>query len=361
MFFAYHTEKLKMSEQVIEKELQEMELPSQSKTKANAAAKPGDPAPKAGSNASNVQTPGNSASYQDLGGPTVDNNKPDDDSNKLSSGSGVTQSSTAVNSGKHSGGSADGQDSTTKNKYLYNSVDWSADVDALVGTEELSEEFKEKAKTIFEAAINGKLAKLSEELEEHYATKFEEELKEAKSELTEKVDATLQYTAEEWKDENSLAIESGVKSEIAESFMDGLKSLFEEHYVTIPEEKYDVLESMVEKLDDMETKLNEQIEKNVSLNQRLAGATADSIFDSVSEGLADTQKEKLASLSESVEFESETEYREKLETLKESYFPTAKAPTIAKTETLSEGMEAAPESHSASMAAYLKSMSMVSK
>ena len=129
-----------MSEQVIEKELQEMELPSQSKTKANAAAKPGDPMPKAGSNASNVQTPGNSASYQDLGGPTVDNNKPDDDSNKLSSGSGVTQSSTASNSGKHSGGSGDAQDSTTKNKYLYNSVDWSADVDALVGTEELSEE-----------------------------------------------------------------------------------------------------------------------------------------------------------------------------------------------------------------------------
>ena len=143
--------------------------------------------------------------------------------------------------------------------------------------------------------------------------------------------------------------------------MTGLKGLFEEHYVSIPEEKYDVLESMVEKLDDMETKLNEQIEKNVSLNQRLAGATAESIFDSVSEGLADTQKEKLASLSESVEFESETEYREKLETLKESYFPTAKAPTTAKTETLSEGMEAAPESHSASMAAYLKSMSMVSK
>ena len=197
MFFAYHTEKLKMSEQVIEKELQEMELPSQSKTKANAAAKPGDPMPKAGSNASNVQTPGNSAQVQDLGGPTPDNSKPDDDSNKLSAGQGVTQSSTASNSGKHSGGSGDAQDSTTKNKYLYNSVDWSADVDALVGSEELSEEFKEKAKTIFEAAINGKLAKLSEELEEHYATKFEEELKASKAELAEKVDATLQYAAEE--------------------------------------------------------------------------------------------------------------------------------------------------------------------
>ena len=144
--------------------------------------------------------------------------------------------------------------------------------------------------------------------------------------------------------------------------MTGLKSLFEEHYVSIPEEKYDVLQSMVEKLDDMESKLNEQIEKNVSLNQRLAGATADSIFDSVSEGLADTQKEKLASLSESVEFESESEYREKLETLKESYFPTTKsAPANAKTETLSEGVAPAPESYSNSMASYLSALSATSK
>ena len=162
-------------------------------------------------------------------------------------------------------------------------------------------------------------------------------------------------------EENTLAIEHGLKTELTESFLSGMKNLFETNYVTIPDDKYDVMESMVEKLDDMETKLNEQIEKNITLNRSLAEATADGILDTVSEGLAATQKEKLASLAESVEFESETEYREKLETLKESYFPTAKAPTTAKTETLSEGMEAAPESHSASMAAYLKSMSMVSK
>ena len=143
--------------------------------------------------------------------------------------------------------------------------------------------------------------------------------------------------------------------------MTGLKGLFEEHYVEITEDKYDVLQSMVDKLDDMETKLNEQIERNVTLNKRLSESSSDVILADVSEGLADTQKEKLASLAESVEFESEAKYREKLETLKESYFPTAKAPTTAKTETLSEGMEAAPETHSASMAAYLKSMSMVSK
>ena len=358
MFFAYHTEKLKMSEQVIEKELQEMELPSQSKTKANAAAKPGDPAPKAGSNASNVQTPGNSASYQDLGGPTVDNNKPDDDSNKLSSGSGVTQSSTASNSGKHSGGSGDGQDSTTKNKYLYNSVDWSADVDALVGTEELSEEFKEKAKTIFEAAINGKLAKLSEELEEHYATKFEEELKEAKSELTEKVDATLQYAAEEWKDENSLAIESGVKSEIAESFMDGLKSLFEEHYVTIPEEKYDAFDTMVEKLDDMEQKLNEQIEKNIGLTKEISESRKQIVVDESARGLTETQKDKFQELVEGVDFESEESYRGKIETIRESYFKS-EVPQVKsdEQEVLAEGNVET----TASMDSYLRAVTAYKK
>jgi len=347
-----------MSEQVIEKELQEMELPSQSKTKANAAAKPGDPAPKAGSNASNVQTPGNSASYQDLGGPTVDNNKPDDDSNKLSSGSGVTQSSTASNSGKHSGGSGDGQDSTTKNKYLYNSVDWSADVDALVGTEELSEEFKEKAKTIFEAAINGKLAKLSEELEEHYATKFEEELKEAKTDLSEKVDATLQYAAEEWRDENSLAIESGVKSEIAESFMDGLKSLFEEHYVTIPEEKYDAFDTMVEKLDDMEQKLNEQIEKNIGLTKEISESRKQIVVDESARGLTETQKDKFHELVEGVDFESEESYRGKIETIRESYFKS-EVPQVKsdEQEVLAEGNVET----TASMDSYLRAVTAYKK
>ena len=142
---------------------------------------------------------------------------------------------------------------------------------------------------------------------------------------------------------------------MTESFLSGMKGLFEEHYVQIPEEKYDVLKSMVEKLDDMETKLNEQIEKNINLNGRLAESVADGILESVSDGLAATQKEKLASLAESVEFESDEEYREKLETLKESYF-TSKAPT-AKTETLSEGVDSSPETYSGSMESYLKTLS----
>ena len=378
--------------------LQEMEVGTQvSKTAVNANAAPAQTLPKAGSNASNVSTPGNQAQVEDLGGPTPDNYSPTNDSAKLKEAGGtLKQVRDVVNKGaapaEAAGTSATpvkvpeeveaseevvseeeittdevvSEEETTEEEVVaeapeFTEIDIEEDVQALVEGEELSEDFKEKAKTILEAAINGKVSQIQEVLEADYEKKLLEEVEEIKGALNERVDSYLEYVADEWFAENQLAVESGLKEELTESFMTGLKGLFEEHYVSIPEEKYDVLESMVEKLDDMETKLNEQIEKNVSLNQRLAGATADSIFDSVSEGLADTQKEKLASLSESVEFESETEYREKLETLKESYFPTAKAPTTAKTETLSEGMEAAPETHSASMAAYLKSMSMVSK
>jgi hypothetical protein len=379
--------------------LQEMEVGTQvSKTAVNANAAPAQPLPKEGSNASNVSTPGNQAQVEDLGGPTPDNYSPTNDSAKLKPPGGtLKQVRDVVNKGaapaEAAGTSATpvkvpeeveateevvseeeevatnevvSEEETTEEEVVaeapeFTEIDIEEDVQALVEGEELSEDFKEKAKTILEAAINGKVSQIQEVLVADYDKKLLEEVEEIKGALNERVDSYLEYVADEWFAENQLAVETGLKEELTESFMTGLKGLFEEHYVSIPEEKYDVLESMVEKLDDMETKLNEQIEKNVSLNQRLAGATANSIFDSVSEGLADTQKEKLASLSESVEFESETEYREKLVTLKESYFPTAKAPTTAKTETLSEGMEAAPESHSASMAAYLKSMSMVSK
>ena len=154
-------------------------------------------------------------------------------------------------------------------------------------------------------------------------------------ELSERLDSYLEYVADEWFQENALAVEQGLKSEITESFLDGMKGLFEEHYVTIPEEKYDVLESMVDKLDEMEGKLNEQIERNVALNRRLAESSADGIFATVAEGLADTQKEKLAALAENVEFESETDYREKLVTLRNSYFPE-NAGTPSTSENLSE-------------------------
>jgi hypothetical protein len=156
--------------------------------------------------------------------------------------------------------------------------------------------------------------------------------------------------------ENELAIEHGLKTEMTESFLSGMKGLFEEHYVTIPEEKYDVLESMVDKLDDMETKLNEQIDKNIGLNKRLAESVSDNILDNVSEGLAATQKEKLASLAESVEFESEEVYREKLETLKESYFSRTPTTKSDAPQTLSEGVDSTPAPVAGSMDAYLRTM-----
>ena len=358
------------------KKLQEMEVKTQqSKTAANANAKPGDPMPSLSGT-----TPGQTGSYEDLGGPTPENYKTDDDSAKLKTpGATLKQVKDVVNAKAKPAMAAAGvkeeeveieepvieeettdevvaEEETTETVAEYNVEE---DVNALLGGEELSEEFKEKAKTIFEAAISAKVASIKEEIEAEYAAKLAEEVEAAKESLAERVDSYLEYVSDEWFEENALAIEAGLKTEMTESFLEGMKGLFEEHYVSIPEEKYDVLESMVEKLDDMETKLNEQIEKNITLNGRLSEATADGILDEVSEGLASTQKEKLASLSESVEFESEESYREKLETLKESYFP--KTAPVAKTETLSEGETHNHQQYSDQMSAYLRSLGTFSK
>ena len=185
--------------------------------------------------------------------------------------------------------------------------------------------------------------------------------------MTERLDSYLEYVADEWVQENKLAVEAGIKSEMTESFLNGMKQLFEDHYVQIPEEKYDVLESMVDKLDEMESKLNEQIDKNVALNKRLAESVADVIFAEVTEGLAVSQREKLAALAENVEFESESDYREKLETLKESYFPTGKKASSApksNSENLSEEVstdEVISEETSPRMQAYLDTLSRAAK
>ena len=362
------------------KKLQEMEVKTQqSRTAVNAGAKPADPMPK-------MADPGTQlGSVEDLGGPTPENYKPDDDSAKLNTpGSTLKQVKNVVNKGA---GKADSMPTMKKEEEELSTeetieeeevstedvvaeeesveetapYDIEEDVNALLGGEELSEEFKEKAKTIFEAAINSKVAEIKEGLEAQYQEKLAEEIEAAKESLAERVDSYLEYVADEWMSENQLAVEAGLKADMTESFLTGMKSLFEEHYVTIPEEKYDVLESMVEKLDDMETKLNEQIEKNVSLNARLAESVADGIVDEVSEGLAATQKEKLASLAESVEFESETQYREKLETLKEAYFASKPNSPSVKSESLSEGVDNSPESVSGSMATYLKTLSSFNK
>ena len=380
-------------------ELQEMEVGTkQSKTAVNANAAAGDALPKAGSNASNVSTPDNSPQVEDLGGPTPDNYSPTNDSAKLKPAGGtLKQVRDVVNKNAKPAEPMKGmkeeeesdapvieEEESTTNEVVaeepaateevvseeeapvaeapaYTEISIDDDVKALVEGEELSEEFREKAKTILEAAIKGKVVEIKEVLDAEYESKLLEEVTEIKSALNERVDSYLEYVADEWFTENQLAVEGGLKEELTESFMTGLKSLFEEHYVSLPEDKYDVLESMVEKLDDMEAKLNEQVEKNVALNRRLAESSADVILADVSEGLAETQKEKLASLSESVEFASEESYREKLETLKESYFPSKKsAPAQAKSETLSEGVDSSPESISGSMASYLKMVSAIS-
>ena len=390
------------------KQLQEMESAStpgqgggagsgakQSKTAVNSGASAPDPIPSLSGS-----TPGQTGSWEDLGGPTPENYKSDDDSAKLKTpGATLKQVKDVVNKGakpaeamkeeeeleyeedeelleasddeededeeeddkKKSKKGAKDEDEEDDEDEMKEEYDIEEDVNALLAGEDLSEEFQEKARTIFEAALRSKVSEIKETLEEQYSNVLAEEVEEIKTELAERVDSYLEYVADEWISENALAVEQGLKTEMTESFLQGMRGLFEDHYVTIPEEKYNVLESMVEKLDDMETKLNEQIEKNISLNKRLSESVADGIFEQVSEGLADTQKDKLASLSESVEFESEIEYREKLETLKESYFPSRGVSPSARTETLSEGVDSSYESHSGSMANYLKTLSSFSK
>jgi hypothetical protein len=238
------------------------------------------------------------------------------------------------------------------------------DVAALLSGEDLSEEFKFKARTVFEAALNARTEQIEEAIIRQYEDQLSEEIQEITEALTERVDAYLEYVADEWITENALAIETGIKAEMTESFLNGMKELFEDHYVTIPEDRYDVLESMVEKLDDMETKLNEQIERNVALNQRLAESATDVIFAEVAEGLAISQKDKLASLAENVEFDGEGEYREKLVTLRESYFPTyASAPTRNRQDYLvEETTDSVPYSAPTGvMEAYVNAFAKVSK
>ena len=343
------------------------------------------------------------ASVEDLGGPTPENYKSDDDSAKLKTPGGtLKQVKDIVNKGAKPAEGAKGmkeeeieiegevvaedeqttedvvseeetttdevvsEEETTEEEVIEEeeTIDIEADVQALLEGEELSEEFQEKARTIFEAAIRSKVAEMSESIKAQYEETLVEEVKEIKAELQERLDSYLEYVADEWVSENELAIEHGLKTEMTESFLEGMKKLFEDHYVTIPEEKYDVIESMVDKLDEMESKLNEQIDKNVALNKRLAESTADVIFSEVTEGLAQTQRDKLATLAENVEFESENGYREKLETLKESYFPSNTSTPRSKSENLTEESEATDyqsKAVSSTMERYLQTMTRVAK
>ena len=332
-------------------------------------AKPADPMPK-------LTTGGTPPNVEDLGGPTPENYKADDDSAKLKTpGTTLKQVKDIVNKGAKPAeatpagmkeeeeveGEVVAEDEVTTDEVVSEeeetadeivseeetteeeiveeeeeAIDVETDIQALLEGEELSEDFTNKARTIFEAAIRSKVAEMKEQVKSEYEENLIEQVQSIKEELTDRVDSYLEYVADEWIAENQLAVEKGLKTEMTESFLTGMRSLFEEHYVTVPDEKYDVLENMVDKLDEMEGKLNEQIDKNVALNKRLSESVADVIFAEVAEGLALSQKDKFASLAENVEFESETSYREKLATLRKSYFPENAGVQRDESENLSE-------------------------
>ena len=362
--------------------------------------------------------PGQTGNWEDLGGPTPENYRPDDDSSKIKDPAATLAQVRDVVNAKAAKAEVSGTSATpvktpgqgvkeeieeddenliyeeekmeseeeeetpptphkkkTDKKHppeekdedeeedeMKEEYDVEEDVNALLAGEDLSEEFQEKARTIFEAAIRSKVAEIKEELQSSYEETLIEEIETIKSDLVERVDAYLEYVSDEWVQENALAIEHGLKTEMTESFLSGMKQLFEDHYVTIPEDRYDVIESMVDKLDEMEGKLNEQIERNVALNRRLAESVADVIFADVAEGLALSQKDKLASLAENVEFDSEANYREKLVTLRESYFPTNTGTQRDETENLSEQVSYDDtQSVSPIMEAYLQTLGRVAK
>jgi len=239
--------------------------------------------------------------------------------------------------------------------------DFTEDVDALVAGEELSEEFRAKAATIFEAAVTAKVNAEVAALQEAFESTLTEEVEKIQTELAEKVDDYLTYAAEQWMKENALQIEHGIKTEMAESFFNGLKGLFLEHNFTVPEEKFNLLDGMVEEIDEMEAKLNEQIDANVALNKRIGEFVKMEIVNECAVGLAETQKEKLASLAEGVEFETEEDFRKKVETIKESYF-TRKAEVATATEPTEEVSEPlVEETVSGSMSKYVDALARWSK
>ena len=243
-------------------------------------------------------------------------------------------------------------------KPSFEELDVSADVAALVEGTELSEEFAEKAKTIFEAAVKAKISEEYDRLVEHFATELDKQVDAAKAELSEEVNGTVNYAIGQWMEQNQVAVDRGIRNEITEDFIAGLKGLFEEHYIAIPDEKVDVVEGMAESIREMEERLDEQVKANVKLQNRLNESAKLNILSTVSEGLADTQKEKLAALAEGLEFVSEESFAKKVATIKESYFKEAAAPqSEVADETPVEGVEEV----NPAMAQYLNALNRWSK
>ena len=251
----------------------------------------------------------------------------------------------------------DGEEAISETKY-----DFTQDVDALVAGEELSEEFRQRATTIFEAVVTARVNDEVKALQEAFESTLTEEVEKIKTELAEKVDDYLTYAAESWMKENALQIEHGIKTEMAESFFNGLKGLFMEHNFSVPEEKFNLLDGMAGELDEMETKLNEQIDANVALNKRIGEFVKMEIVNECAAGLAETQKEKLASLAEGVEFETEEDFRNKVETIKESYFTRKAELAESASEPTEEASEPLVESTtSGTMSKYVDALARWSK
>jgi hypothetical protein len=247
---------------------------------------------------------------EDLGGPTPQNSKPDDDSNKIHAGKSAK--SAVAPTTKPSDASADTQNKTMKE-----------DIDALFADDAtISEEFKSKVSTIFEARVNDRVTQIEEEIETRYAGMLEEAVEAVKTDLTEKVDDYLSYVVEQWMEENAIAIETGLRAELTEDFIAGLRNLFAEHYIDVPAEKVDLVEELAGKVEELEGKLNEEIERGVGFAKALVESRKVEIAREVTEGLTATQAEKIKSLAEGVEFSTEDEYKSKLETVRENYFPS---------------------------------------
>ena len=249
-------------------------------------------------------------------------------------------------------------DTSAKNKA---SVSMKEEVEAMFVGQDLSEEFKEKATVVFEAAVNAKVEEAKAALVEEYDATFEAAKQEIEEEVAAKVDEYLNYVVEQWMEENKLAVESSLRTEISEEFIAGLKSLFEEHNISIPEEKVDVVEELAKRVEELEGKLNDQINENIELRKITDEVEKEVIFAQVSEGLAATQVEKLQALSEGVEFSDVETYKKKLEIIKENYFPTEKKVSSVLTEEVEEVQEETKAPVTGPMNRYVNALSRTIK
>ena len=345
--------------------------PSQVSDAQTASASGKDPQPKVGTDA----VPG-SQSVTDLGGSSTTPNEHDEDGEENPGakaaapvGDKAAQSDGTAQTGNINDAGDQGTTPTVGTEVAYGTgdggkvtypihagfeLDVSDDIKALLEGTELTEEFAEKAKTIFEAAVKAKLKEEYDKLVKHFAEETEKKVEEIKKSLSEEVSGTVNYAVGQWKEENQLAVDQGIKTEITEDFIAGLKNLFEEHYISIPEDKVNVVEGMADQIREMETRLDEQVKANVKLQNRLDESARVVVLKNVSEGLADTQKDKLAALAEGIEFTTEEEFTKKVKTIKESYF---KESTVTQSEVADETpVEGADKDVTPAMDTYLQAL-----